>query len=140
MISVTYFIVDSVDAALARRWGMLLAHHVPALILFIPVDMNFPQLMAGKFGSKLLLIEATTPLLTRWRRTKRKGHFLQFMLAFFLVRCVYLSALAKQFHDEYGSRVAIMVDVLLCVNVYWFCKQSNLLFNYRADAAGKKPE
>jgi hypothetical protein len=69
--SLTYFIVDSVAALSARKWGMLLAHHIPALGLF-SAEGSFPLLFRLRYASKVVLIEITTPLLTRWRRTRRK--------------------------------------------------------------------
>lgn len=102
MFSCTYFIVDTLDAAAGGRWAMLVAHHLPTLILF-GSEALFPRMLQLKYASRIMIIEISTPLLTRWRRSRRKSHFVQFMAVFFLVRVVYLSWLATQFEEEIGG-------------------------------------
>lgn len=130
MFSCTYFIVDTLDAAAGRRWAMLVAHHLPTLILF-GSEALFPRMLQLKYASRIMIIEISTPLLTRWRRSRRKSHFVQFMAVFFLVRVVYLSWLATQFEEEIGGWPAKLAYVLPAVNVYWFLQQAKLLVNYR---------
>ena len=71
MFSCTYFIVDTLDAAAGRRWAMLVAHHLPTLILF-GSEALFPRMLQLKYASRIMIIEISTPLLTRWRRSRRK--------------------------------------------------------------------
>lgn len=130
MFSCTYFIVDTLDAAAGGRWAMLVAHHLPTLILF-GSEALFPRMLQLKYASRIMIIEISTPLLTRWRRSRRKSHFVQFMAVFFLVRVVYLSWLATQFEEEIGGWPAKLAYVLPAVNVYWFLQQAKLLVNYR---------
>jgi len=128
----TYFLADTLHSLWHRKWQMFVAHHIPAMILFGSQPL-MPQLRVLKYASRLLMIEISTPLLTRWRRSKRKDHFQQFMLVFFLVRVVYLSwRLYVLLGDGVGGYPAQFAGtVLTVVNIYWFCTQSKMLFNYR---------
>ena len=99
--SFMYFFSDTIMSALARKWDVVFAHHVPSLILF-GSQVVLPSMQENYWGSRILLIELSTPLLTRWRRSKRKDHFQQFMLVFFLVRVCYLPYLNQLFFEDYG--------------------------------------
>jgi|EP01043_Picozoa_sp_COSAG02_P011586 hypothetical protein len=99
--SFMYFLSDTIMSAVARKWDVVFAHHVPTLILF-GGQVVFPIMQEDKWGSRILLIELSTPLLTRWRRSKRKDHFQQFMLVFFFVRVCYLPYLNQLFFENFG--------------------------------------
>jgi hypothetical protein len=118
---------------------MVVAHHIPSMMLFGSQPL-VPAMKAMRYASALLLIEASTPLLTRWRRSKRKDHFQQFMLVFFLVRVVYLSWLMSRFFEDIGGYVAGTAgSALTVVNIYWFCAQFHMLLNYREVGAADAP-
>lgn len=135
MLSLTYFLLDGFDSIRIGKYVMLIAHHIPTLGLFGAVFV-FPQMLPMRYPSKVLLIEMTTPLLLRWRRTKRKDHFQVFMAAFFVVRVVYMSWLAVQFYHDVGSWVSMIANALLFVNIFWFCKQLGMLLDYKERRVG----
>jgi hypothetical protein len=62
--SATYFCVDTVDAVRGRRWQMVVAHHSPSLALFVS-NLLYPRIMELFYVSRILIIEVSTPLLTR---------------------------------------------------------------------------
>eukprot|EP01047_Picozoa_sp_COSAG01_P069024 COSAG01_NODE_10108_length_2249_cov_1.036744_3_plen_205_part_00 len=64
MFSATYFFVDTADAVRGRRWKMVFAHHVPSLVLFSS-NLVYPRMMELFYVSRILIIEVSTPLLTR---------------------------------------------------------------------------
>ena len=129
-LSSTYFMVDTLDALRNRRWKMLIFHHFPSVALFASQPL-FPAMLAGRWASRLLLIEMSTPLLTRWRRSRRKDHFQQFMAVFFCVRVVYLSWQGWVYCQEMGGWPSIALCLLCVVNVYWFVEQSRMLWDYQ---------
>jgi len=137
----TYFLADTLHSVYHRKWQMFVAHHIPAMMLFGSQPL-MPRLRALKWASRLLMIEVTTPFLTRWRRSKRKDHFQQFMLMFFLVRVVYLSYQLYVFlGDDVGGYPAQIAGVVLtAVNIYWFFTQSKMLLNYREKGAADTPK
>jgi hypothetical protein len=136
LLSLTYFLLDGADSVRVGKYLMLFAHHFPTLALFGAV-VAFPKMLTLRYPSKILLIEVTTPFLVRWRKTKRKDHFQVFMASFFIVRVCYMSWLAVQFHNDIGSWVSWTANALLAVNIFWFCQQCQMLFNYKEkDVAG----
>lgn len=124
LFSCGYFVADTFGAIAGGRWKMLIAHHVPSLCLFVSQPF-YPAMREHQFASLLLLIEASTPLLTRWRRSRRKGHFMQFMAVFFCLRIVYLTWLGTTFHANIGGWPCVAAWALVVVNVYWFLMQSS---------------
>lgn len=137
MVSLTYFLLDGLDSVRVGKWVMLVAHHFPTLGLFAAVFV-FPNMLPLRYCSKVLLIEITTPLLLRWRKSKRKSDFQAFMLAFFLVRVCYMSWLAVQFYNDIGGWVSWLAGALLVVNIFWFCQQVGMLFNYKESDVAKE--
>jgi hypothetical protein len=101
MFSGMYFLSDTLMSAVAKKWDVVFAHHLPTLVLF-GSQYFFPVMQEQKWASRLLLIELSTPLLTRWRRSKRKDHFQQFMAMFFVVRVCYLPYLNQKFFEDFG--------------------------------------
>ena len=97
--STSYFLADTLESVMAKKFDMVVAHHLPSLALFGAQPL-FPQMLSLRYGSRLLIIEVSTPLLTRWRRSKRKDHFQQFMAVFFLMRVAYLSSLFVSFRED----------------------------------------
>ena len=69
--STSYFLADTLESVMAKKFDMVVAHHLPSLALFGAQPL-FPQMLSLRYGSRLLIIEVSTPLLTRWRRSKRK--------------------------------------------------------------------
>lgn len=65
----TYFLADTIESIRDKKWDVVFAHHLPTLVLF-GAQPFLPQLKALKYASALLLIELSTPLLIRWRRSK----------------------------------------------------------------------
>ena len=104
--STSYFLADTLESVMAKKFDMVVAHHLPSLALFGAQPL-FPQMLSLRYGSRLLIIEVSTPLLTRWRRSKRKDHFQQFMAVFFLMRVVYLSSLFVSFREDVSGWVGL---------------------------------
>jgi hypothetical protein len=133
LVSLTYFLLDGLDSVRVGKYLMLIAHHFPTLGLFAAV-VAFPKMLPLRYCSKVLLIEITTPLLLRWRRTKCKSHFQAFMCAFFVVRVCYMSWLCVQFYNDIGGWVSWLAGALLVVNI--FCaitsNQENLRTHFLA--------
>lgn len=130
LASFTYFLCDTLDAVRLGKYGMLVGHHLPALVLFGSQPF-YPDMLKMQFASYLLLIEFSTPLLIRWRRSRQKAHFVQFMMSFVVLRVCYLIWLGLKFNREIGSYPALAAWALVIVNLYWFAMQSRLLFDYR---------
>ena len=134
-LSSSYFLVTTLHACRWGQWKMLVGHHLPSLALFASQPL-FPAMLTEHWASRLLLIESSTPFLTRWRRSRQKDHFQQFMAWFFCIRVLYLSWQSFLYVTTIGGYPGIALGMLVLVNIYWFWVQLEMLWDYQPDAVG----
>lgn len=133
--SAGYFAADLLDCAV-RRDGMFFAHAIIGVaLLYCCFTEFFYNQRAGSLG---YFVEISTPFLYRWKATKNKADFRNFLVVFFLCRLVYTPFFLSKMQVTQNSFALVASAAFYVLNGIWFVKMLFMLLNYKETPRGKE--
>lgn len=136
--SLSYFLVDWADC-LVRFDLPFLAHASLSLVAIGGCYVSRAHQMY-RSASKVLLIEASTPLLHTWQRSKKKKDFVLFFTLFTVFRMIWFPIfLYKAFMEPNIplDYVYFSSALLLPLQILWWTKMATMLSNYKEKKSEK---
>uniref|UniRef100_A0A7S4T056 TLC domain-containing protein n=1 Tax=Ditylum brightwellii TaxID=49249 RepID=A0A7S4T056_9STRA len=126
-----YFCADLVDCVI-RKDVMFLVHALIGFSLLYCCYCHFYDLRGGSWG---YFVEASTPFLNYWKKSKTKRSFGVFLASFILIRLVYTPIFLKYKLDVNGglssNAFAIVASgAFYLLNVVWAFKATGLYLKY----------
>lgn len=126
--SAGYFTADLLDCAV-RRDGMFFAHAIIGFALLYCCSTEF--FYNQRAGSGGYFVEISTPFLNRWKLTKKKADFRNFLIVFFLCRVVYTPIFLIKMQVTQNSFALFASAAFYVLNTMWFVKMFGILLNYK---------
>ena len=138
-----WFVVDLIDC-FVRGDAMFFAHAIVGFFLLRTCSLSpFYELKAA---SKGYVVELNVPFMNRWKTTKTKADFRNFMAATFLFRIVYTPIFLNGINTDgngaiVNNKFAILSSAAFyLMNVIWFYKGVIMYVNYDEQKATSKAE
>eukprot|EP00634_Sargassococcus_sp_CCMP2135_P004486 CAMPEP_0198660240 /NCGR_PEP_ID=MMETSP1467-20131203/35821_1 /TAXON_ID=1462469 /ORGANISM="unid. sp., Strain CCMP2135" /LENGTH=365 /DNA_ID=CAMNT_0044396641 /DNA_START=22 /DNA_END=1119 /DNA_ORIENTATION=- len=135
-----YFFVDLATCLLAR--DVMYAAHAAVAVVLIAACLEETNPAIHAVGARVLLIEASTPLMHAWQRRPSRRNFALFVATFFLARCVFLPWHTRRILalvlSTAGASAYSRSLVLLPLNLLqfvWFLKLLSMFLAYDSNRA-----
>ena len=108
----SYYMVTLITELRHRRLAKVV-HHALSIVGGTAIFLE-PHWITERLASKVMLIEASTPFLNSWKRTKSNRTFVVFALMFFLTRTIWLGSIVRSIWGRtlYVPRLCAMVWAL----------------------------
>jgi hypothetical protein len=134
-----YFMADLLDC-IVRKDTIFLLHAVVGFSLLGSCSMSpFYEVRAASRG---YFVELSNFFYNHWKTTKTRGDFRNFLLCFFFCRIVYTPIFLKRLNvngDVLGNKFAVIASIAFyAMNFIWFCKGTQMYFNYDETNKHKK--
>jgi hypothetical protein len=126
--SAGYFAADLLDCAV-RRDGMFFAHAIIGVALLLSCFTEF--FYNQRAGRRGYFVEISTPFFNRWKATKKKVDFRNFVAVFFLCRIVYTPLFLSKMQVTQNSFAFLASAAFYLLNAIWFVKMFVMLLNYK---------
>mmetsp|Transcript_25161 Transcript_25161/g.29124 ORF Transcript_25161/g.29124 Transcript_25161/m.29124 type:complete len:214 (+) Transcript_25161:121-762(+) len=126
-----YFIADLVDCVV-RKDLMFTVHALIGSILIYACSVS--PFYGMRAASRGIAVEFSNPFYNRWRDTKTKSDFRNFLISFFLARIVYTPLFLNGLNvngDLARFKVALIASIAFYIlNFLWFLKAISMYINY----------